>query len=193
MPLEPRTPTERKKRMKGIVFVCFIEMVEEKFGLETTDRIIELSELSTNGAYTSVGTYDHTELIQLVSHLSKLKDVPVTDLVKSFGKHMFNVLASTYPAFIENVDGVFSLLSNVENVIHVEVRKLYPDAELPRFSHRFMGEDRMELIYSSPRPFSDFAHGLIEGCIEYFSETASIESVENLPEDASSVRFVLVK
>ena len=55
--------------MKGIVFVQFVEMVEEKFGLATADRIIEQSKLSTNGAYTSVGTYDHTELLQLSEYV----------------------------------------------------------------------------------------------------------------------------
>ena len=127
--------------MKGIVFVQFIEMMEKKFGLETADRIIELSELSTNGAYTSVGTYNHTELLQLVSHLSKLKNIPVSNLVRSFGKYMFKMLTDAYPVFLENVDGVFSLLANVEDVIHMEVRKLYPDAELPRFRHRFFEKD----------------------------------------------------
>ena len=179
--------------MKGIVFVQFIEMVEEQFGLETADRIIEQSEWSTNGAYTSVATYDHTELLQLVLHLSSLTDTPVADLVRSFGKYMFKILTSAYPVFLENVDGVFSLLANVEGVIHVEVRKLYPEAELPGFSHRFPGKNRMGLIYSSPRPFSKFAHGLIEGCIEHFSEPVSIESVENLPGDWNEVRFVLLR
>ncbi len=179
--------------MKGIVFVQFVEMVEKKFGLEIADRIIEQSELSTNGAYTSVGTYDHTELLQLVLHLSSLTDTPVANLVRSFGKYMFKILTSAYPVFLENVDGVFSLLANVESVIHVEVRKLYPDAELPSFRHRFVAKNRMELTYSSPRPFFEFAHGLIEGCIEHFSEPVSIESVENLPGGANEVRFVLVR
>jgi len=179
--------------MKGIIFVQFIKMVEEQFGLETAERIVEQSELSTKGAYTSVGAYDHTELLQLVSHLSKQENIPVPDLLRSFGNYMFKILADAYPVFLENVDGVFSLLANVESIIHMEVRKLYPDAALPGFSHRFVGKNRMELTYSSPRPFSEFAHGLIEDCIEHFSEPVSIESVENLPGDGNDVRFMLVR
>ena len=35
--------------MKGIVFTEFLEMVEEKFGLEVVDYIIESSELASEG------------------------------------------------------------------------------------------------------------------------------------------------
>ena len=43
--------------MKGIVFTEFLEMVEEKYGLEMVDDIIENANLQSHGAYTSVGTY----------------------------------------------------------------------------------------------------------------------------------------
>lgn len=38
--------------MKGLVFVEFVEFVEDRFSLETVDRIIEKSSLATGGAYT---------------------------------------------------------------------------------------------------------------------------------------------
>ena len=40
--------------MKGIVFTEFLEMVEEKFDLETLDKIIINSKLPSEGVYTSV-------------------------------------------------------------------------------------------------------------------------------------------
>ena len=38
--------------MKGIVFSEFMELVEEKFGLETVDHLIESTDLASGGAYT---------------------------------------------------------------------------------------------------------------------------------------------
>ena len=57
--------------MKGIVFAEFIELVEDKFGFEIADEIIEESNLPSGGSYTSVGTYDHREMLELVTHLSE--------------------------------------------------------------------------------------------------------------------------
>jgi len=42
--------------MKGIVFTEFLDLVEEKFGMEMVDKIITQSELESEGAYTAVGT-----------------------------------------------------------------------------------------------------------------------------------------
>ena len=57
--------------MKGIIFTDFLELVEEKFGLEMVDTIIEASELESNGVYTGVGTYSFGEMVQLLGNLSK--------------------------------------------------------------------------------------------------------------------------
>ena len=54
-------------RVKGIIFTAFIEMVESTFYLEMADDIIVASDLPSGGRYSGVGTYDHAEIIQLVS------------------------------------------------------------------------------------------------------------------------------
>ena len=72
--------------MKGVVFTEFLEMVEEKFSPEMVDTIIGASDLPSQGAYTSLGTYDHNEMIQLVTHLSKETNIAVPDLIRTFGR-----------------------------------------------------------------------------------------------------------
>ena len=57
--------------MKGIVFTEFLEMVEQKFGLEVLDQIIIESNLASGGIYTSVGTYDFIEMQSLIVKLSE--------------------------------------------------------------------------------------------------------------------------
>ena len=48
--------------MKGIVFTEFLDLVEERFGLEMVDAIISQSKLESKGVYTSIGTYSFSEL-----------------------------------------------------------------------------------------------------------------------------------
>ena len=55
--------------MKGIIFTEFLEMVETEYGMDMVDRLIDSSKIASQGAYTSVGTYDHRELIHLVGEL----------------------------------------------------------------------------------------------------------------------------
>jgi hypothetical protein len=180
--------------MKGIVFTEFLEMVENKYSPEVADRIIETSNLSSGGAYTSVGTYDHAEFIQLVTRLSAETKVPVPDLVREFGRYLFTRFHLKYSNFFNHIPGAFAFLARIENYIHVEVRKLYSDAELPRFEIKQTDPQHMELTYKSSRPFADLAEGLILGCIEHFKENiqAKREDISNSPGE-TSVRFDLVK
>lgn len=67
--------------MKGIISQEFILMVETMFSLEVTDSMMTSSALKAGGADTSVGTYDHSEIVQLVEHLSVTAGVPVPVLL----------------------------------------------------------------------------------------------------------------
>ncbi len=179
--------------MKGIVFTEFLEMVEGTFGLETTDKVINASKVTNNGAYTAVGTYDHKDILEMVSALSTLVKSPVSGLVKVFGNYLAKVFVKKFPEFFLTEKTTFDFLMSIDSYIHVEVRKLYPDAELPSFSHQKMGENELQITYKSQRPFADLALGLIEGCIEYYGEKIKV-TYEDLDGDKRSHRrFTLVR
>ncbi len=180
--------------MKGMVFREFIDMVEAEFSPAVADAIIVASDLSTDGAYTTVGTYPFQEMVSLVTNLSKETNLPVPALLAHFGRHLFVRFAAMHPDYVAPMNGVFGLLRQLDNHIHREVRKLYSDAELPSFTHEQQGEDRLVLTYSSRRNMADFALGLIEGCIAYFNEPMDIERVD-LPEDdnGAHTRFTLTR
>lgn len=160
--------------MKGIVFTEFLELVEDKFGLVTVEKVISACDLATNGAYTSIGTYDHKEMFQMVSVLSELKGIAVTDLLETYGEHFFKILAKGYPQFLQKND-LFSFLESIDNYIHPEVLKLYPDAELPKFSAKInTAKDEMTLVYSSSRKMVNFAIGLIRGASVYYEQSIDV-------------------
>lgn len=176
--------------MKGIVFTEFLDLVEAKFGYEVVDHIIQESKLPNRGAYTGVGTYPHGEMVSLVTHLSQRANIPVSELLRLYGQHLFGVFAKSYSHFFQGVDSAFDLLEHLENDIHIEVRKLYPDAELPRFETRRPTNDSLEMIYHSERRMADFALGLMEAALDHFGQPATIER-ENLNPDGSTVRFLI--
>jgi len=177
--------------MKGIVFTEFLDMVEEEFGYETVHEIIVASEVESDGVYTSVGTYEFSELLALISNLSTLKKVEVPVLVKAFGKYLFHTFLKVYPGFFTRCKSSFEFLKSIDDHIHKEVRKLYSDAELPRFQHEQIGEDQLNLVYSSSRKLGDLAEGLIEETMLYFNDAYDLKKVP-VNEDGSIIRFELV-
>jgi hypothetical protein len=179
--------------MKGVVFTEFLEMVEDRFSPDVADRIIEDADLPSGGAYTTVGTYDHREMLELVAHLSRHTGVPAGDLVRAFGAHLFERFAVMFPQYFEGASSAFGFLSKIEDYIHIEVRKLYPDAELPRFQFDASRPDRLVVTYRSTRPFAALAEGLIRGCVVHYGESIEVET-EDLSDGAgTAARFVLTR
>lgn len=156
--------------MNGVIFTEFIDLVEEKFGLDTLDQIIQRADLPNDGAYTSIGTYDHNELLRMVVQLHQISGIAVSDLAKAFGQHLFGQLAKAQGELVRPMGNVMEVLANVQDVIHVEVKKLYPEAELPTLDYRQVSEQECELMYRSSRPFADVCEGLIRGAALHFDE-----------------------
>lgn len=176
-----------------MVFTEFLEMVEDSFGWEVAEDIVEESDLPSGGAYTAVGTYSHTEMVSMVVKLSEKTGVAIPDLLKAYGKHLFGRFNSLYGSFFENVSGTFDFLSSIDQYIHVEVRKLYPEAELPKFDYEYPNEHTLVMIYSSKRPFADFAEGLLMGCVEHFGEKITIDREDLNAADGTDAKFTLVR
>lgn len=179
--------------MKGMVFAQFLEMVEERFSPATAEHIIEASDLPSGGAYTALGTYDHGEIIQLVAHLSQKTGIAVPTLVQAFGDFLFERLAATHPQFFGGVNDSFELLERVDGYIHVEVKKLYPEAELPSFECRRPAPGLLTMCYRSSRPFADLAEGMIRGCVAHFGESITIVREDGPGETGTAAMFTLTR
>ncbi len=160
--------------MKGIVFTEFLEMVEDTFSPAVADEMISASNLESNGFYTTVGTYDHKEMVEMVTQLSRMTDVPIGDLLEKYGVYLFSRLIEGYPAFLDGMDNAFDFLKTIDNHIHVEVMKLYPEAELPRFHYEEPDANTLILRYASPRGLGAFAFGMMVGCFAYFEEDIDV-------------------
>lgn len=178
--------------MKGMVFTEFLEMVEARWSPDLVDDLVESIPLASGGRYTSVGTYGHEELVALVRGLSERVGHPVPELVRAFGHHLFGRFVDAHPAFFVGIDDAFDFLARIEDVIHVEVLKLYPDAQLPRFDVS-RGDGELTLVYRSSRHLEDLAHGLVEGCLAHFAERARIDRCPIVDARGDGVRFHLTR
>ena len=160
--------------MKGIVFTKFFSFVEAQHSIEFLQEVIDQSAIESKGVYASTGTYPACEMAALVGAVSEKTGVDASDLLRAFGEHLFTHFVEGFPVFFERVDNAFEFLASIEDHIHVEVKKLYPDAELPSFEVGEHTPSGFRLIYTSSRHLGDFCEGLIRGCLAHFSEEATI-------------------
>ncbi|MBS0261145.1 MAG: heme NO-binding domain-containing protein [Planctomycetes bacterium] len=179
--------------MKGIVFTVFIDFAEQRFGQRVVHDAITGCDLASGGAYTAVGTYDHRELVSILGRLAASAAVPAGTLLNDFGTHLFCTLAARYSTLVSRYTDSFSLLGSIETVIHPEVLKLYPDAELPRFSHERPAANRLELTYHSSRGLGPLVDGLLRGCFQHFGETIQVERRDLSQGHETQVLFILQK
>lgn len=161
--------------MKGVVFVELIRMAESVMGEETVDDILDKADLNSDGAFSTVGNYPCSELITLVEAFGAHLGAPVETLQTQFGDWMFNRFVDGYPAFFEGKNDGFDMLDSIENEVHVEVRKLYPDVELPTFATERPGEGRFVMVYESERPLQHFCRGMVEACMKHFKHDYTLD------------------
>lgn len=162
--------------MKGVVFTEFLGFVADRYGEDTVDDIIAASHLPSGGAYTAVGTYDHAEMMTMCSALADRTGEPIPNLVRRFGSHLGGTFARAYPAFFSRSDNFFDFLESIEGHIHIEVRKLYPDAELPTFEVKQRTPTQLVMEYRSPRRLSHLAEGLILGTAREFGVEVRVQT-----------------
>ena len=178
--------------MKGIVFTEFLDLVEERFGLEMVDAIISQSKLESKGVYTSIGTYSFSELLQLLQNLKIQTGISIDNLLLIYGEHFFSVIETNYKDLLSSYNDPIEMLASIENHIHVEVRKIYNDAELPTFIIKEKTKKTLILIYKSSRSMHHFGLGLMNKTFEYFNSKATIV-LEKIKKDGTEVKFIITK
>lgn len=178
--------------MKGMVFTEFVDMVEDRFGLGMVDKLIEAVQPASGGVYTSVGNYDAGELVALVVELGKQSDTPIPELLEAFGHKIFGLFTRSYGHFFAEATSATDFLQGIEGYIHVEVRKLYPDAELPRFDYPPAPDGMLIMEYHSERPLAHFALGLINATVEHYGDPIEVTFEDISNGRGTDARFTLI-
>lgn len=158
--------------MKGVVFTLLQQVVTDEYGEATWDGLIDAA--GVTGAYTSVSTYPDEEMDALVAAAASALGMPGDEVLTWFGRRCMPLFAATYPAVFEGHGSARSLVLALNDVIHPEVRKLFPGAYVPEFDYDASSPDGLTISYSSKRRLCSFAEGLIHGASDHFGEIATV-------------------
>jgi heme-NO-binding protein len=159
--------------MKGIVFNLLEEIITRDYGDDAWDKVLDAAGL--DGAYTSLGGYPDADFYGLVAAASSSLELPPDEVISWFGRRALPLLASSYPQFFERHASARPFILTLNDIIHPEVRKLYPGADVPVFDFDTSSDEVLRMGYASSRHLCSFAEGLIQGAADHYGERASIE------------------
>jgi len=159
--------------LKGIVFNLLERLVVSEHGETTWESLLDASGL--DGVYTSLGSYPDDDLFKLVAAASEELAAPADDIVRWFGRGAMPLFAERYAHLFSPHADARSFVLTLNDIIHPEVRKLYPGAIVPEFDFDASRPHALSMDYYSPRKLCAFAEGLLLGAGDHYSETVAIE------------------
>lgn len=177
--------------MKGMLFRAYMDFAQTVLSPEMVDAMLSDDGLSSGGAFTSVGNYPHSDLMQMNRTLAEELGITAGQALCDFGIFLFPALATTHVSITSQVPTLEALLLNIEDIIHRDVRKIYPDARPPMFSVvQHNPGHSVTLEYASDRAMAELAQGILIGALRHFgfSEKNRLR-FENRSEDRGSSLF----
>lgn len=154
--------------MKGIIFNLLENVVRREYGDDFWEGLLDAAHL--DGAYTSLGSYPDEDIVKLVRAASSALNLPTEAVIRWFGRKALPLLATSYPHFFEGHGSARTFLLTLNDVIHTEVRKIYPGAEVPEFDYDTSLPGGLLMGYRSPRKLCALAHGFIEADAAHYGE-----------------------
>jgi len=117
--------------MKGIIFNLLERVVVDAHGEDVWDDLLD--DAGVSGAYTSLGNYPDEEIEALVMAASRLTGLSRAEVLRWFGEQALPLMRDAYPALFAGHTSSRDFVLSVNDIIHPEVRKLYPEASCPFF------------------------------------------------------------
>ncbi len=164
--------------MYGIIKNSLKDMVIETFGVEKWNEIIDASGFETDH-FMSNEPYPDEDAMKLVVNGVEILDIPLNDLLFSFGKWWILKTTMEKYKFLMNSAG-----SNFKEFIyalpdfHTRIFLFYPKFTPPEFKIEEKEDGTMHVHYFSQRShFAPFVLGILEGLREFFENDTKITQI----------------
>lgn len=177
--------------MKGVIFNILEDFVLETWGEDELEAIFNSTKLSTQDPFVGPMLYPDEDLLRLVETICiRNKMEPATALTQ-FGVFAFPKLKAACPASLDHIKSAPALLSILDRVIHVEVKKLTPLAMPPDF--RFVPLDEASeghyLSYSSSRGLCAFVEGMLYGVGKAYQSKVELHKIRCMADGHKSCDY----
>ncbi|MCY4644069.1 MAG: heme NO-binding domain-containing protein [Bacteriovoracales bacterium] len=169
--------------MKGIIFNILEEFVDRSYGEGSFDKLVDEALGDSSEVFVSPETYPDEKLFSLLDKIVEIRKVDLDDVLKSFGRYMFGKLARKYPLFVQPYDNPKDFIKTVNDIIHIEVKKIFLESEPPIFLCVKESGNNMTIRYESKRNLSSLAEGLLNGVADYYKKPIRILDKKKVTEE----------
>lgn len=163
--------------MKGVIFNVVEEVVTDLYDRDTWDDLLDAAE--ADGAYTALGNYADAELVLIAEVAAAATGMAIDDLWRTVGRLALPKLAARLPDSMGAGTDALSFLCDVNDIIHPQVRALYPEAVPPVFEFEHREDGDLAVRYRSERELVPLAEGLMLGCGDQFDQPLEVELVNH--------------
>jgi len=177
--------------LKGIIFNLLEDFIVEGWGAAKFERIFEQCPVQAQVPYVGPGTYPDAHLLAIVDRATAELGIETSVALRGFGRFAFPRLAERFSVFVREFQHPKPFLKTVHGIIHLEVQKVYANAEPPLITFQDPAPDRLVMHYTSRRKLCALFAGLVEGTGDYFKVPLTLAQTECSLEGAESCEFSL--
>jgi hypothetical protein len=154
----------------GIIFTSFRHFATSRFGRQAATRL-----WADEPQYLITEAYGDETFRRLFAKVAEETGSDPDELLREFGvfagERTFVLL---YPSYFDVAGNARTFLLTVENRIHELVRATVPDARPPQLHVEPLGDDGVQIQYTSPRQLCVLLEGLVRGTANHFEEDADV-------------------
>ncbi|MCF6766041.1 heme NO-binding domain-containing protein [Thiotrichales bacterium 19S3-7] len=172
--------------MKGLIFTALNDYIEESFGLAYWDYLIKQSTPQSEGVYTASKSYPDQEIANYIEIICNEKHIKPEVLLEGFGEFLFPELYEFHKTIMNEFDSFNDFIFSVNDIIHVEVNKLWQETKLPTIKTQQKEDQTILMEYSSQRKLCYLAIGLIKGASKQYSQPISLNHIQCMHSGAQS-------
>ncbi|MBT3984637.1 MAG: hypothetical protein HOE90_24990 [Bacteriovoracaceae bacterium] len=177
--------------MKGLIFNQFEKFVNEKFESDYFEKILIDCKFNPADPFVGPGTYPFASLVKMLEFVVNDRSVELDDVLRDFGQHIFPKLYEVSRSFEVEFTDCKSFLHSVEEIIHVEVKKLYEGSELPKFLFKENCGGDLTITYISEKGLCSFMEGLLQASFKHFSQEVEISQIKCTSKGDENCQFLL--
>ena len=173
--------------MHGLIFASFRDYLVTEHGAAVANDVT-----AGEPRYTLSEAYPDEQFLAVLERACARTGLSQDELLFEFGVFTAaTTFARLYSVIFKASSTARDFLLTVETPIHEVVREAMPEARPPELAVTDLGDEGLEIVYTSPRRICAMLRGLIEGTGRVYDEKLDVEELQCMHKGASSCRVVV--
>ena len=162
--------------MHGTIYCVTQKFVESNYGIQTWQDLLKQAECPVTH-FSPIQVYPDKYIGEIVGVACKALKTEPAAILRELGKFAASELINFANHLLHPSWKTFEVLTNVETLIHTTIKIQNSKAQPANIQAFRVGENEIEVVYTSRRGLCALAHGIIEGIGAHYEEDISVEQI----------------